>query len=125
MVTGIEQLRAMLVVNDQPPICRTLGFALIEVDEGRAVFEGVPDEIEDDLLDLVSNFSGTINCLVTSQIASWLLDLNTGNRPVLKAHVDRFRTILQTKRWQNTGEPIIVSREGVLNDVHSGLTHVP
>lgn len=44
MVTGIEQLRAMLATNDQPPICRTLGFALIEVEEGRALFEGVPDE---------------------------------------------------------------------------------
>lgn len=43
-MTGIEQLRAMLAIDQQPPICRTLGFALVEVEEGRAVFEGTPDE---------------------------------------------------------------------------------
>ena len=50
------------------------------------------------------------------QIAGWLLNLNTGNRPILKANVERFQAILKADRWQNTGEPIIVSREGVLND---------
>ncbi len=71
---------------------------------------------EGELLDLVADHSGTITCQVTPQIAGWLLDLNTGNRPVLKANVERFRAILKADRWQNTGEPVIVSREGVLND---------
>ena len=78
--------------------------------------EHVRAATEDALLDLVAGHRGTITCLVTPQIAGWLLDLNTGNRPVLKANVERFRAILQAKRWQNTGEPVIVSREGVLND---------
>ncbi|CAN5432351.1 hypothetical protein BH09PSE4_BH09PSE4_12280 [soil metagenome] len=43
-MTGIDQLRAMLAKGGQPPIGRTLGFALVEVEEGRAVFEGDPDE---------------------------------------------------------------------------------
>ncbi len=71
---------------------------------------------ESELLELVTDHSGTITCQVTPQIAGWLLTLNTGNRPVLKANVERFRAILKADRWQNTGEPIIVSREGVLND---------
>lgn len=71
---------------------------------------------ESELVELVTDHSGTITCQITPQIAGWLLNLNTGNRPVLKANVERFRAILHAKRWQNTGEPIIVSREGVLND---------
>ena len=43
-MTGIEQLRAMLATNRQPAIGRTLDFALVEVEKGRAVFEGNPDE---------------------------------------------------------------------------------
>jgi hypothetical protein len=31
-------------------------------------------------------------------------------------NVNRFRLMLQENRWQNTGEPIIVSKEGILND---------
>lgn len=41
-MTGLEQLRAMMVRNAQPPIGLTLGFSLIEVEAGRAVFEGNP-----------------------------------------------------------------------------------
>lgn len=43
-LSGIEQLRAMIAHDRQPPIGRTLDFALVEVEEGRAVFEGAPDE---------------------------------------------------------------------------------
>lgn len=41
--SGIEQLRRMLAADVQPPIGRTLGISLVEVEEGRAVFEGDPD----------------------------------------------------------------------------------
>ncbi len=43
-MTGLEQLEAMLASGAQPPICHTLGFALVEVSEARAVFAGSPDE---------------------------------------------------------------------------------
>ncbi len=43
-LSGIEQLRIMLKDDRQPPIGRTLGFSLIEVGEGHALFEGTPDE---------------------------------------------------------------------------------
>jgi uncharacterized protein (TIGR00369 family) len=43
-MTGIEQLRTMLESGNQPPIGRTLDFALVAVEEGRAIFEGNPDE---------------------------------------------------------------------------------
>lgn len=41
-LTGLQQLRNWIETGRQPPICDTLKFALVEVDEGRAVFEGVP-----------------------------------------------------------------------------------
>ena len=42
-LTGIDQLRALIAQGLQPPIGVTLGFALVEIEEGRAVFEGNPD----------------------------------------------------------------------------------
>ena len=42
-LSGLDQLRAMIASDAQPPIGRTLDFALVEVEEGRAVFEGNPD----------------------------------------------------------------------------------
>lgn len=41
---GLQQVRDLIARDAQPPIGRTLGFSLVEVDRGRAVFEGTPDE---------------------------------------------------------------------------------
>lgn len=41
---GLQQVRALIEHDLQPAIGRTLGFSLVEVDRGRAVFEGTPDE---------------------------------------------------------------------------------
>jgi uncharacterized protein (TIGR00369 family) len=43
-LSGIDQLRGMIADGNQPSIGRTLDFALVEVEEGRAVFEGNPDD---------------------------------------------------------------------------------
>ncbi len=43
-LSGIEQLRGLIATGSQPAIGRTLDFSLVEIDEGRAVFEGTPDE---------------------------------------------------------------------------------
>ena len=41
-LTGLEQLRALIKAGRRPPIGETLGFTLVEVDPGRAVFAGTP-----------------------------------------------------------------------------------
>jgi len=41
-LSGLEQLRALLAGGRQPPIGETLRFSLVEIEEGRAVFEGNP-----------------------------------------------------------------------------------
>ena len=41
-LTGLEQLRAMMAQKRGPGIAESLGFKLVEIEEGRAVFEGTP-----------------------------------------------------------------------------------
>jgi uncharacterized protein (TIGR00369 family) len=42
-LTGLEQLRALMDACTPAPIGVTLGFILVEIEHGRAVFEGRPD----------------------------------------------------------------------------------
>ncbi|MEA3041862.1 MAG: hypothetical protein QOC65_1351 [Sphingomonadales bacterium] len=43
-LTGLELLRAIIAGElPAPPMAERLGFRLVEVDEGRTVFEGAPD----------------------------------------------------------------------------------
>jgi uncharacterized protein (TIGR00369 family) len=41
-LSGLDQLRALIASKRRPPIAVTLDFNLVEIEEGRAVFEGVP-----------------------------------------------------------------------------------
>lgn len=41
-LSGLEQLRALMRKGIKAPIAETMGFTLIEIDEGLAVFEGNP-----------------------------------------------------------------------------------
>ncbi|HKY92653.1 MAG TPA: PaaI family thioesterase [Nevskiaceae bacterium] len=40
--SGLEQLQAWIAAGRQPPIGETMQFRLVEVEKGRAVFEGTP-----------------------------------------------------------------------------------
>ena len=41
-LTGVEQLRALMHAGRMSGIGRSLAFTLVEVEEGRTVFEGEP-----------------------------------------------------------------------------------
>ncbi|MDB5480075.1 MAG: uncharacterized protein JWO83_1128 [Caulobacteraceae bacterium] len=41
-LSGVDQLRAWIASGRQPAIGDTLGIKLVEVEEGRVVFEGIP-----------------------------------------------------------------------------------
>lgn len=41
---GLAQLQTMIATGMQPPIAETLGFTLVEIESGRAVFEGTPSQ---------------------------------------------------------------------------------
>jgi len=79
---------------------------------------------EDELLDRIMNHTGMLTGTITPEIAGWLLKLNTNNRPLERRGVERFCKILADKAWVNTGEPVIVSNEGVLNDGQHRLTAI-
>lgn len=53
---------------------------------------------------------------VTPQIAEVLLARNEGNRKLKQRRVDDFARDIEAGNWKLNGEPIIVSREGKLND---------
>ena len=81
-------------------------------------WSGIMPVSEAEVLDLAYNFNGLISGLVTPEVASWLLTLNTGNRKLNRSGdgVKRFVRLLRTGQWMLTGEPVIVSSEGVIND---------
>ena len=79
---------------------------------------------EDELLDLVGNYQGTITGVVTPELAAALLTLNTNNRPMSPRAIDRFQAILRRGAWQNTGEAIIVASNGQLSDGQHRLTAI-
>ena len=41
---GLAQLRALLEAGNNPPIGRTMDFRLVEIEKGRALFEGTPSQ---------------------------------------------------------------------------------
>jgi uncharacterized protein (TIGR00369 family) len=43
-LSGLEQLHALMAQGEWAGISRLLGFRLVEVEDGRAVFEGTPSE---------------------------------------------------------------------------------
>jgi hypothetical protein len=52
------------------------------------------------------------------------LKLNTGNRPLDPRQVERFKRLLVDRKWMNTGEPVIVSEDSILNDGQHRLTAI-
>jgi hypothetical protein len=68
-----------------------------------------------------------IDVNVTPEIAKCLLRYNApgeSNRKVSRAGVLTTNVALLNQRWENTGEPIIMSSEGILNDGQHRLTSV-
>ena len=119
---ALEAVNSVRALNGLPRFVLKTPTSPIKLPEKRQQRSTAPTppssiaKTEDALLDLVANHSGTRTGLVTPQLAMWLLTLNTGNRKVIADNVNRFKRVLQEGRWLNTGEPIIVSDEGILND---------
>jgi hypothetical protein len=65
---------------------------------------------------LVPSFSGTRTLMVDAALAQHVLGYNTGNRRISQLRVARLADAMRSGEYENTGEPVIMSREGVLND---------
>lgn len=67
---------------------------------------------------------GFFDVTITPASAKLLLKLNTENRPLREDRVAEFVAIIAEDRYQNTGEPIIVSDAGILNEGQHRLTAI-
>lgn len=85
-MTGLEAARAMVAAGGRPPIGETLDFALVEVDEGRAVFAGTPGRS-------AYNPMGTVH----GGYAATLLDSACGIATVTKLQEGQTMTTLELK----------------------------
>jgi hypothetical protein len=79
-----------------------------------------PDEFDK----LVPSFSGTRTIHLDAAMAQHVLGYNTGNRRISQTRVARLAEAMRNGEYENTGEPIILSREGVLNDGQHRLAAV-
>lgn len=70
----------------------------------------------DDFLALVPTFYGTRTLRFDADFAKTVLQLNTGNRRVNQRKLKQLARQMSSGEFENTGEPIIISAEGVLND---------
>lgn len=65
------------------------------------------------------------NTRVTRQVLPWqaeiMLETNTGNRTLSMVRAARYAKDMKASAWEETGEPIIFSDEGILNDGQTRL----
>jgi len=65
---------------------------------------------------LVHDFYGTKTLMFDRELAEAVLRLNTGNRRVNRRKIDQLARQMKSGEFENTGEPIIISAEGVINN---------
>ena len=65
---------------------------------------------------LVQDFYGTKTLMFDRELAEAALKLNTGNRRVNRRKIDQLVRQMKSGEFENTGEPIIISAEGVINN---------
>ncbi len=66
--------------------------------------------------ELVRNHYGTKTLMFDRALAEAVLELNTGNRRVNRRKVEQLVRQMQSGQFENTGEPVIVSAEGIVNN---------
>ncbi len=70
----------------------------------------------EEIAELVRNHYGMKTVLFDKEVAEAVLAYNTGNRKINKRKLQQLVDQMLRGAFINTGEPIIISREGVLND---------
>ena len=67
--------------------------------------------------ELARDFYGTKVLMFDRTFAQQVLEeFNTGNRRVIRRKVDHLVAQMRSGEFENTGEPLIISQEGILND---------
>lgn len=66
--------------------------------------------------ELVKDFYGTRTLMFDRSLAEAVLELNTGNRRINRRKVDQLVRQMKSGEFENTGEPVIISADGIIND---------
>ena len=124
---GLSQLRALIASGRKPGIAQTLQFNLVEVGDGRAVFEGVPGEHAYNPIGTVhGGYAATLldsacGCAVHSKLAAnqayTTLDLTVSYHRAMTRDTGRVRaegTVRTIGRRAAFSEARIVDAEGSL-----------
>ena len=75
-MTGLEQLQALIGNGRRPPIAELMGFDLVELEEGRVVFQGAPGfEVYNPIGSVHGGYAATIldsacGCAVHSRLSA-------------------------------------------------------
>jgi hypothetical protein len=78
----------------------------------------------DEFLKLVSDHYGMKTLMFDRALAEVALELNTGNRRLNRRKVDQLVRQMQSGEFENTGEPIIISEDGIINNGQHRLVAV-
>lgn len=70
----------------------------------------------EELLRLVHGHYGSKTLMFDKALAEAVLELNTGNRRVNRRKVDQLVNQMKAGEFENTGEPIIISDDGIINN---------
>jgi len=114
-LTGLEQLRVMMETDRRPGIAQTLDIRLIEVEDGRVVFEATPDMH-------VYNPNGTVH----GGFAATMLDLACGYAVLSKMTADQtFATLELNVAYHKamTNKTGAVRAEGRIVTIGSRAAH--
>lgn len=75
-LNGLEQLRALMTKGAKAPIAETMGFDLVEIEEGLAVFAGSPDRtVYNPIVSVHGGYAATLldsacGCAVHSRLSA-------------------------------------------------------
>lgn len=126
-LSGLEQLRALVAGRGRAPIGELMGFQLMEVEEGRVVFEAMPHErVYNPIGSVHGGFAATLldsacGCAVHSRLspqqAYTTLELKVAYHKAMTARTGRVRavgTVMSFGRRAAFAEARLTDAEGTL-----------
>jgi len=124
---GFQQLRAMLAGELKAPMGEKLGFTLVELERGRAVFEGTPDSSDYNPLGSVhGGYAATLLDSACGIAVHSQLEANRGHTTLvlkvsyLRGLSDRSGTVRSTGRVLSLGRRVAFA-EATLHDGNGRL----
>lgn len=124
---GLSQLRARVAGGMQAPLLHKLGMALVEVERGRVVFEGMPDRSDYNPMGSVhGGYAATLLDSACGMAVQSALAANRGHTTLelkvsfLKALTDRSGTVRATGRVITVGRRVGFA-EAMLHDAAGQL----